>query len=115
MIKRCFYNTQKEIPHIYPLPWGFWQAPGKPQVPQRYLDLTSHISNREISRSAHKLWHETTTLAGSGAIKDPWKGLMTEYDALFGNRWEKIKLMFPGLSIGVGAFGVYYVYELLIK
>ena len=102
-----------KIPHIYPMPWTFWTAPGKPTVPQRYLDLTEHVSEREIARSAQKMWSTIIKQARSGKLKDPWAGLMTEYDALYGNKWEKIKRMFPGLPLGVGAFCVYYVSEQL--
>lgn len=115
--KRAFSQNEafsNVPPHIYPMPWTFWKAPGKPQVPQRYLDLTKNVSDAEISRSAQLLWSQTIKLAKSDKLKDPWARLMAEHDALMGNKWEKIKRMFPGLSLGVGAFTVYYIYQQLI-
>lgn len=106
-------NESSSIPPIYPMPWTFWKAPGKAQVPQRYMDLTKNITDAEISRSAKQLWMQTIKLARSKKLKDPWARIMTEYDALYGNKWEKIKRMFPGLGLGVGAFSVYYIYEKL--
>jgi hypothetical protein len=102
---------------IPPMPWRFWKAPGTSSPPQRYLDLTLNVSEKEIAKKAHSIWKEIiadSKKVERGLIKDPWARIMDEYQ--FMNSWrEKARRAFPGLLVGGGLFGVYWIYDQFMR